>query len=473
MKVYRFRSIDYLLGDEYQELEKQTIYFASPDELNDPMEGLRDIVWRGDEIVWTNLFKNYVWFCHATSLLSGITDDSEELDTKKMAIPGRWSERPTPQMQRLFEDIWHRFLRLPKIAEIFEALASTNRKIRYRELEFYLRIIQLAFSIDTLESEVAQESFSELEKQQIVESLHAPHERLESMLQLLTSLEQAETETEIDDMFRESTTLFYNEKIHWQLNSSTFTGHLRNIPQLFFDLPSTYLDKIETLLWPNWYTACFMQDFHNSSVWGNYGAKHEGTCLMFETVESNGSNNFQLYKMIGEDVKTRLPKITIPLSKVSYADKPAEVDFFRSMGGLEVHKLILLWYTDENNNMSQCANHLLHDEDKFKWEDNYWDSFYRNITTKTKDWEYEQEYRLILRDDLNEFNKEKSRTLIYDFNSLKGIIFGIKTSDENRLRIIKIIQRKCRENNRMDFKFYQAYYSPETGDIRKYEIQLA
>ena len=61
MEVYRFRSIEALLC-EYQELENKTIYFASPDQLNDPMEGYRDIVWRGDKIVWTNFFKNYV-FC--------------------------------------------------------------------------------------------------------------------------------------------------------------------------------------------------------------------------------------------------------------------------------------------------------------------------------------------------------------------------------------------------------------------------
>ena len=60
--LYRFRSIDALL-DKYQELESQTIYFASPDELNDPMEGFRDIVWSGDKIVWTNFFKHYVIAC--------------------------------------------------------------------------------------------------------------------------------------------------------------------------------------------------------------------------------------------------------------------------------------------------------------------------------------------------------------------------------------------------------------------------
>ena len=46
-EFYRFRSMKYLLGEEYQELENQAIYFASPKELNDPMEGFRDIVWIG------------------------------------------------------------------------------------------------------------------------------------------------------------------------------------------------------------------------------------------------------------------------------------------------------------------------------------------------------------------------------------------------------------------------------------------
>ena len=35
-EFFRFRSIDALLGKR-KELKKQTIYFASPEELNDPM----------------------------------------------------------------------------------------------------------------------------------------------------------------------------------------------------------------------------------------------------------------------------------------------------------------------------------------------------------------------------------------------------------------------------------------------------
>ena len=48
--LYRFRSAKSLLG-EYQELEQQEIYFAEPNELNDPVEGFKDMFWQGDEII--------------------------------------------------------------------------------------------------------------------------------------------------------------------------------------------------------------------------------------------------------------------------------------------------------------------------------------------------------------------------------------------------------------------------------------
>lgn len=137
-----------------------------------------------------------------------------------------------------------------------------------------------------------------------------------------------------------------------------------------------------------------------------------------------------------------------------------------------------LWYTDAEGNVSECAAHIPRDSEidndgTIAWRKSYWDSFYRDITTKTKDWKYEQEYRLILEDGLRQFDEQKDRTLKYDFNSLKGIIFGINTSDEDKVRIIEIIQRKRKEHDRADFKFYQAYYAPEEGNIQKYEILLS
>lgn len=68
---YRFRSLDALLGD-HQELEKQEIYFSPPEQLNDPMEGYKDLVWRGDKIVWRNLIKHYL-LCLTQTVLTAIS----------------------------------------------------------------------------------------------------------------------------------------------------------------------------------------------------------------------------------------------------------------------------------------------------------------------------------------------------------------------------------------------------------------
>jgi len=51
--IYRFRSIDKVLSTEdldsnakgFDELRKQQIYFSSLHELNDPMEGYKEIYW--------------------------------------------------------------------------------------------------------------------------------------------------------------------------------------------------------------------------------------------------------------------------------------------------------------------------------------------------------------------------------------------------------------------------------------------
>ena len=98
-EFFRFRSVDALLG-EYQELEKQTIYFASPEELNDPMEGFpRQLCGVGIKIVWTNLFKHYVFCLHRSYCLFRIAGDSVKLDVDSIPILGRWDEPPTPQEQ--------------------------------------------------------------------------------------------------------------------------------------------------------------------------------------------------------------------------------------------------------------------------------------------------------------------------------------------------------------------------------------
>ena len=482
MEVYRFRNMDYLLGESYQEFDRQTIYFASPDQLNDPMEGFRDIVWKGDKIVWTNFFKHYVYCLHATYFLFPKAGNSRELHVDDIPILASWDQIWRPEQQRLFDDIWHRFLCLPHMPNLIEALSNRNhRPIRYREFRSYLHTIQSVFFDEIVKSYIAHGIKSEPSNASQSGEMSA-HTLLGQTLALILALEEIETEEEYNAELRTHEALYTNHRIrHLREFEQWIAQHhenpisvevLRRNSQIVTpDFPLIYLNEIERLLWPNWYTACFTKHYHNSSLWGHYADNHSGVCLIFESKQVGESDGFELYYGTGNSARE------IRLSEIIYKNKPAEVDFFRSIGRLTGMDVMGQWHTDEEGNISECASHLLRDGDLDRdkvadWQKRHWDTFYRDITVKTKDWEHEEEYRLILEDGLSEFKEGESRALRYDFKSLKGIIFGIKTSDDARLKIIEIIEKKRDDCGRTDFKFYQAYYSPEAGDIRKYEVQV-
>ena len=131
-----------------------------------------------------------------------------------------------------------------------------------------------------------------------------------------------------------------------------------------------------------------------------------------------------------------------------------------------------VWYTDEEGTNSKISSHFSAQSEETVWMREYWNDFIRDICIKNTDWKYEQECRLILHGGLQEELKGSERLWNYKFDSLKGIIFGIRTSDADKLKAIEIIQRKCLKNNRTDFKFYQACYSPHDGTIQKRELRM-
>ena len=70
------------------------------------------------------------------------------------------------------------------------------------------------------------------------------------------------------------------------------------------------------------------------------------------------------------------------------------------------------------------------------------------------------------------YSDETLRKAKYDFADLQGIIFGIRTPEEAKLKIARIIEDKCHRHGRSDFKFYQAFYSRQKGTIDHGEMRL-
>lgn len=462
-EFYRFRSIDSLLG-KHRELEGQTIYFASPEELNDPVEGLRDIVWDGDEIVWTNFFKHYVFCLNRSCLILMIKPG--KLDVDRIPILGRWDQMTTPIEQVLFDEIWDRFCNLPHIQEIIEGLANTKRKIRYREIVFYLGSIQTFGLLDEIQkSYIGHRIIPEFPNFQSPEEL-SNAVGMEMLFNAIKQTEEYKNEQVLDAVYQISEEMRHNIELTVQYNTRTHPPEiLDGINRMtMLDFPKVYVEQLDRLLWSKWYTACFTGSSCNSSVWAKYADGHKGVCLIFEAIEKDNSNNLELNNN----------SITLSFREVHYEDKPGETDFFRTICRMPVGTLRELWYTDQDGGISECAAHIESESEEAAWKELYWKNFFRDVTFKTKDWRYEQEYRLVLDDGLGQFNEKDDRALTYNLDSLKGIIFGIRTSREDKVKIIEIIEKekRCNGNNRADFKYFQAYYSDKDGDIRKLETRL-
>lgn len=472
-EFFRFRSIDALLG-KFQELEKQTIYFASPEELNDPMEGLRNIVWNGDEIVWTNFFKHYAFCLNCCYFLLNVArHPRRKLEAADIPNLERWDEILIPIEREVFNDIWERFCNLPHIQEIIEALANTRRKIRYREIISHLLSIQAFGFLDEIrKSYIDHGLISGFPTLQLSKE---PSQAvgMEMLLNAIKQCEEYENEHILDAVYhitseRHNDMIFTTEYRTHNLPSKILDDFNRINQTTMLDFPTVYVEQLDRLLWPKWYTACFTESYHNSSVWAKYADAHKGVCLIFKAIEKDNSNSLELNDN----------SITLPFRKVNYTHIPDETDFFRTICRPDVPTITELWYTDQNGNISECAAHLESDRSLSAWRERCRNNFSRHVTFKTKDWRYEQECRLILDEGLGQFSKKDDRALIYDFNSLNGIIFGIRTPREDQVKIRETIReimeekKKCPENNQTDFKYFQAYYSAEDGKIQKREIRL-
>ncbi len=451
-EFYRFRSIKRLLC--CGELENQTIYFAKPEELNDPMEGYRDIVWRGDKIVWTNFFKHYVHTFFWTYGLAQVIDDTEELKIADILVEKQWNDPLTPQAKFLFEKIWNSVFSKCELNKLSNSLAIMEREIRYKELLTIIRFIHYTIFSEVQRAHFEQES---MPKSIFLLSENFFHNFKNFIFEFTRRvIDRKKIEYLYSNMDQKISEIQLGHK--YNLHTHIVENFEKNMQRLFFDFPEIYLKRFEDLLWPQWYTACFTKNYHNASLWGNYGDSHKGICLILESLDSDNEGNSLL-----------LDGSSMIFHEVRYAEKIVEIDFFRSIGQLPAAVLMELWYSDKKGNISECASHLSEDKNiDSPWRKKYWDNFYSSITTKTKDWRYEQEYRIIETNLLGYFeNSDRMRR--YDFNSLKGIIFGMKVSDEDKCKIIEIIKRKCEEEKHTEFKFFQADYSPKDGDIRIYE----
>ncbi len=469
-EIYRFRRIENLLG-QHQELDKQQIYFASPEQLNDPMEGYRDIFWKGDQIVWGNFLINYLRCVSHIFFLYLLLGESKKLTSSDLPLYPHGNIKETSQSLALFERLKTAFSKHKFIKTLPDVLTERTSPIRSRELSSYLSFVH-HYAVNTVSDLYHKEGFSAqrlfyhdvpemdkyLSRSHILGKLT---NRLETKLVGITN--SADLIFSIADQVRKqhSLAMKYNNMTSEQLNS--------NACFLTIELPEIFLNKLETIMFSDWYSASFLGNCTNSAIWGHYADNHRGVCLIFSPEHVGEKMTLNLTKRYFDNENENIGGFQPHyFQKVEYHNKHIAVDFFRSLGRAPLYTLNRLWYQNTSGDTSICAT----DVDTDKWREEYWANAQKAYSVKLEEWSYEEEYRLVLNDILYQYTDPTNRKLTYDFQQLKGIIFGMKTSVADKQQIIRLIREKCIAQKREQFEFYETYYNQSTGKIDKFKLNL-
>jgi hypothetical protein len=464
---YRFRPVEALL-DKYEELEKQEIYFCPPDQLNDPMEGYKDLFWRGDEIVWRNLLRHYL-ACLVQSVVAafGLREAYTPAISRNFVFTTP-SSLPTPQLKELHQRVCASVLGKKVIAELPSTLARRALPLRREEVEFCLRAmhgIALNAVLGILRADGHLPQLGTVAPPKVSEKTVLNH-----FARVMKGLE----EHQIDSDPAKLAALFgTSEQVNRQMDLIRYLDPNDDLSRawhgIFYAFPEHYVDGLQDLVFFNWYAACFVADPTHAAMWGHYGNGHKGVALKFRAEQREGQAH--VLKLQGINGWQAGPKgdgpthgdITLAFERMNYRDKLHEVDFFRSIGRLPVPTLKSGWYGDELGNRSACADDVLTNMNE--WHQRYWSSFKELTLTKLRDWQYEDEYRLTLMSSLDFFDDPKDRKLKYRFSDLDGIVFGIRTPLAEKARIIEIVRTKCLAAGRKSFAFSQAVYGAQSGRI--------
>ena len=459
--LYRFRSLDRLLGKdgELGELEKLEIFFSEPSQLNDPLEGYKDIFWAGDSITWHNLFRHYITCLVQHLFLHLIAIAGDEPIDSRILIRNHGNSLPEG-VEELIESAYRKLMGYTEIKNYIGALADF-RKIRLEDLIFHFNVLHRV-ALHSALSEFEAKKLLPFSSSDVIADLEKD----------LLACKETTVHFPQDDESVFAASL-YEKAYGYMLGAKIEHMRDKQHQNWFFimaEFPETFCKSLEELTHPSWYTACFMDDCTNSSVWGSYGANHTGVCLVYDApLSTNGNPTMTLKIPVGEGREGLVKDfVTVELHKVDYQRRFVQIDFFNSLGSLPIPTLNRYWYTDIDGNRSSCGA----DIGSAGWRQSYWKSVMHANTTKLKDWEFEREYRAILQPSVLDLSARDTRACSYDFESLHGVIFGIKTPAHQKVRTIELVRMLCARHARNDFSFYQARYNPRTNSISHYKINI-
>lgn len=474
---YRYRSMNALL-DGYNELEDEYIYFTPAKDLNDPLEGYLDIDFKGDKIIWTNFFKNYISSLFVFRELVCLTDNSKELNEDDIHVYFDSVKKEFLSIQGKSYQMACDEILSNKCVDYLICYFST-RELPISKNELYSCLLSLhPYILDIFTKIDIQKGMEIADKVALYERLNLYQEEQNKFIKMLEIAQNAG-----DKGFEALNILlqFLNKNLESMIYAKNLNSSNNNIANKNYNLlvgyPKIYLNKLYEIIYPRPYIACFSETYKDLSMWGYYSDSSKGACLIFKPIQKNEHYYLQLEKVTswggdGTNFHETKSFVDMEIKSVTYSQRKPATPFFRSLGRLNFPTLQKHWYTLDNQ-ISKTVEDVFDETGKNRWRKEYWEHIEKNTNTKQQDWSHENEYRISLIpifDD--EYDTISKRKLKYKFDNLEGLIFGINTTEADKLKTIEILFNKCKKYNKKNFKLYQAIYDNQKGEINIIPINI-
>lgn len=425
---YRFRKLKHIF--EYKELENLEIYFASPEELNDPMEYYKHIIFQGDSVLWQNFFKHYIMCLSKTILKYEITKNND-YSLYKLTQNDIYSNTENiilKPFKYLFNNIYDAFRKeftndINKLFTEHDIVSINELKLYLLHLHFlYISFITYFIHLDLIPIN------------NIINNIHENFLMLHSVKNKLTKLHG----------------LSKNQFIAYKLKNALYLpfafGELSKFPTyqyIYSNFIDDYIINITDIIGIKKFNASFCGNYTDMKMWGHYAEGHTGICLIYNINNNQFAfNNNEL----------------IDIKQVIYKDSIEQINFFHNIYSYD-DEWNDMWYIDKYTNKTSDA-YKIELENLKNLNGNYDTNIY-----KTKDWEYEDEYRITTDNDKTKIKK-------YDFKMINGLIFGTKTPFEYKIQIMEILKKKCIENDRKSFNLYESYIDYKNNKVKIQKIDI-
>lgn len=456
--VFKLRNTNSLLNG-FHELENQELFFASPDELNDPQEGFLNLFWQGDKIVWKNLLRYYIFNLTHYLLKANHSNNNDLLSSNSLSFNVDINTGIPLYFRKTYNTLENAVFNIAPINELITYLSESNKKIYQDELFFILNslhiliIKELCTELNKLQHNTFFEIISNMDcytlDPKFLDAIASDFLPTIAAMHKNSALESHLT------IFEDQTNIVYRKNYHYLLQ--------------FF--PQEFINQLGQLTYNDIYITCFTKNYPDADMWGYYGDNHKGCCLIFKTTTPEYLDS---YTRNPEDRVIKITRtggtkpIDMKVEPVIYSDNYPEINFFNSVGNVQRGIYQNCWLSD-----GEERSHYYHRRyvNHARWLDEYNHNMHSFFFCKTGDWSKENEARAIIT-TFSDDNHIANRKVRYEFQFLKGIVFGIKTSYYDKCEIINIVKNKCEKYNISDFKFYQAFYNHKENKMDKVEIDI-